>query len=102
MNACASCHGAEAKGDGPLAEFLTVEVSDLTQIAARNDGVFPLIDVIHIIDGRTGGRPHGDPMPVWGQRFKEAMGEAGPYASEIVVRGRILSLAYYIESIQAE
>ncbi|MCT4370228.1 c-type cytochrome [Yangia mangrovi] len=103
MNACATCHGEGGAGDGPLAEFLTVTPADLTQISAQNDGAFPLLKVIQTIDGRAGTRGHGGPMPVWGARFKEDLsGEIGAYASEIVTRGRILALAEYVESLQAQ
>ncbi|WP_335949010.1 MULTISPECIES: c-type cytochrome [Salipiger] len=103
MNHCAACHGESAVGDGPLAELMTVPVPDLTQVSAQNDGVFPMLEMIQVVDGRTGIRGHGYPMPVWGTRFKsEVEGDIGAYASEIVVRGRILSLAYYLESIQAD
>ncbi|KPQ21512.1 MAG: Cytochrome C oxidase, cbb3-type, subunit III [Rhodobacteraceae bacterium HLUCCA24] len=100
MNACASCHGPEGKGDGPVAELMTVAMPDLTQLSAGNDGVFPMFDVIQVIDGRTGIRGHGYPMPVWGGRFKAQQTEAGDYSAEIVTRGRILSLALYLEEMQ--
>lgn len=101
MALCATCHGESGQGDGPFAELLTVPVPDLTTIAARNDGAFPMLDVIQIIDGRTGVRGHGTSMPLWGSRFSTQIGEsAGPYGAELLVRGRILSLAYYLESIQ--
>ena len=35
---CASCHGTDAKGDGPMAKSLKVKPADLTRIAARNGG----------------------------------------------------------------
>jgi mono/diheme cytochrome c family protein len=35
---CASCHGADGKGDGPMAKSLKVKPADLTRIAARNGG----------------------------------------------------------------
>jgi mono/diheme cytochrome c family protein len=99
--ACASCHGLTGRGDGPLAEYMTVTVPDVTQIAANNDGVFPMLDVIQIIDGRTGVRGHGENMPVWGDRFEaSAAAEAGDYGAEIEVRGRILALATYLQAIQ--
>ncbi|MCR8549815.1 cytochrome c [Salipiger sp. P9] len=101
LNHCAACHGVSGTGDGPLAEMMTVPVPDLTQISARNDGAFPMLAMIQVIDGRTGVRGHGYPMPVWGQRFKDSAEEMGSYGSEIEVRGRILSLAYFLESIQA-
>jgi mono/diheme cytochrome c family protein len=101
VRACASCHSLTGHGDGPLAEYMTVAVPDLTQISARNDGVFPMLEVIQIIDGRTGVRAHGGPMPVWGDRFEAtAASEAGDYGAEVMVRGRILALATYLEAIQ--
>jgi mono/diheme cytochrome c family protein len=103
MNSCASCHGASGKGDGPLAELMTVEVPDLTTIAERNGGRFPMDEVIEIIDGRTGVRGHGYPMPVWGRRYEaEAGRDYGPWGSgaELFVRSRILALAYHLQSMQ--
>jgi len=101
MNYCASCHGVTAKGDGEVAQFLNVGTPSLTTLAAQNDGEFPLLKVIHIIDGRTGLGPHGTLMPVWGDRFKAKSENAmGAYGAEVAVRGQILSLATYLASIQ--
>jgi mono/diheme cytochrome c family protein len=101
MNYCASCHGVTAKGDGEVAQFLNVPTPALTKLAQQNNGEFPLLKIIHIIDGRTGLGPHGTLMPVWGDRFK-ATSESlmGEYGAEIFIRGKILSLATYLESIQ--
>ena len=52
MNHCAACHGESAVGDGPLAELMTVPVPDLTQVSAQNDGVFPMLEMIQVVDGR--------------------------------------------------
>lgn len=100
MSACASCHGADADGTGPLAELMTVPVPGLTGLSAAHDGKFPMLEVIHVIDGRSGVRGHGYPMPVWGERFKRDLVNTGPYGAEVLVRGRVLSIAYYLESIQ--
>ncbi|TCP39264.1 c-type cytochrome [Rhodovulum marinum] len=101
MQACAACHGESGVGDGPLAELMTVPMPDLTQLSAANEGEFPMLAVIQIIDGRTGVRGHGYPMPVWGDRFKaEAVPSGGEYGAELMVRGRVLALAQYLESIQ--
>ncbi|RXV63887.1 3-methyladenine DNA glycosylase [Roseovarius sp. A46] len=100
MSACASCHGESAAGDGPLAELMTVPVPSLTGLSAANDGAYPMLNVIHTIDGRQGTRGHGYPMPVWGSRFKAELENTGPYGAEILVRGRILSIAYYLETLQ--
>ncbi len=103
MNSCASCHGTDGKGSGPVSDALSLIAPDLTGLAAANEGQFPMLEVIQIIDGRSGVRGHGTDagMPVWGAVYKAPLvGEIGPYGSEIAVRGRILSLALYLESIQ--
>lgn len=103
MEACAVCHGASAMGQGPLSEFMNIEVPSLLELSRNNDGVFPMLEVIQTIDARSGIRPHGSEMPFWGNLFKaDAVDDAGVYGSEVIVRGKILSLAQYLESIQVE
>ncbi|WP_253913330.1 cytochrome c [Pseudoruegeria sp. HB172150] len=102
---CATCHGEAGKGDGPLTELLTEKVPDLTALAAGNEGAFPMLDVIHIIDGRTGLRGHGGPMPTFGDVFMANLADestpmTGDISDVLETRGRILSLALYLESIQ--
>lgn len=100
MTACASCHGTRGLGDGPMAEFMTSRIADLTMLARNNDGEFPMLSVIHILDGRTGLRGHGSEMPVWGDIFKAEAGQSGNYAAELTARGRLLLVAYHLESLQ--
>jgi mono/diheme cytochrome c family protein len=100
ISACASCHGEDAKGNGPLAELMTVPVPDLTTLSVNNDGEFPMLRVIQTIDGRQGIKGHGYPMPVWGKRLVPDAEKYGEFGSETVIRGRILSLALYLESLQ--
>ena len=100
---CVACHGATATGDGPMAALLRVPVADLTGIAARNGGIFPLTDVVRIIDGRQERQGHGAgaPMPVFGP--SPGGGSAvidGPDGSVIETTGSILALARYLESLQ--
>jgi mono/diheme cytochrome c family protein len=69
-NSCAACHGEDARGSGPVAPLLTVEVPDLTRIAARRHGEFPELEVFRIIDGQSELAAHGPRhMPVWGYEF---------------------------------
>lgn len=108
MNSCAVCHGADATGNGPLAQVMNTGAPDLTLLSQNNDGEFPMLMVVHVIDGRTGVRSHGSDMPdwaggmpVWGDRFTADAGEQyGTYGTELFVRGRVLALADYLESIQ--
>ncbi|WGW02702.1 c-type cytochrome [Tropicibacter oceani] len=97
---CATCHGQSGKGDGPLTQMMTSVVPDLTQLSANNDGAFPMLEVIHIIDGRTGLRSHGGPMPVYGALFTEESGSDSAYGDVLYSRGKVLSIAYYLENIQ--
>jgi mono/diheme cytochrome c family protein len=96
---CATCHGAQGKGDGPMSTILTVVPADLTQIRKKNNGEFPFWRVYKIIDGRDMVRGHGARgMPVWGAYFLSE--EGGGYLDEDRVIGRVLGLVYYLQSIQ--
>lgn len=67
---CASCHGTQARGNGPVAKSLKVKVPDLTRIARLHGGEFPTEKIHRIIDGRELRPTHGTgDMPVWGQEF---------------------------------
>lgn len=101
---CAVCHGEHARGDGPLAEFLTVKPADLTTLSKQNNGQFPVQQVFDAIDGRTLVRGHGTrDMPVWGARYEANVGkEYGPYGSEAMVRARIMELVDYLQTMQKE
>lgn len=101
MYSCSACHGETALGDGPVARYLNVPTPGLTRLSAENDGEFPLLKVIQVIDGRSGVGPHGTIMPVWGARYMaSAVEDAGRFGAEVIVRGRILSIARYLESVQ--
>lgn len=102
---CINCHGAKAKGDGSLAELLTVQPSDLTIVASANDGEFPKERIYDIVDGRSVGvRGHGmKEMPVWGDVFQtssfEPSGSGGEEGEERAQR-KIWEVVYYLESVQ--
>jgi mono/diheme cytochrome c family protein len=101
MVACAVCHGESGMGDGPFTSMMNVDIPSLTQLSQNNEGEFPYLEVFQIVDGRTGVRGHGGPMPIWGSRFSEAAQEDfGVYGAEVVTRGRVAVLVDYIESIQ--
>lgn len=66
---CATCHGIEATGHGPMAGVLLIPPTDLTMLADA-DGVFPTARVVARIDGRDPLVSHGSPMPVYGPYFE--------------------------------
>jgi len=73
---CASCHGVDGRGAGPVASSLKSKVADLTQIAGRSGGKFPRDRVRQVIDGQSLEHVHGPrDMPVWGWEFYYYRGE---------------------------
>lgn len=106
---CASCHGLSGKGDGPMQPVLTVKPADLTVIARKNNGVFPVAQLRSVIDGRMEVNSHGSRvMPVWGDDFSVQAGNDWPhhmdaaFNPEIFVRNRILALIDYVARLQAK
>jgi mono/diheme cytochrome c family protein len=99
---CASCHGEDGRGEGPMAKVLTVKPADLTQLTKRNNGKFPTEKVTEVIDGRIEVPGHGTrAMPVWGVIYEmQVARDYGPYGSESVVKARIATLVRYLETIQ--
>lgn len=96
---CAACHGQDATGAGPVAAELRVPPPDLTRIAERRGGEFPLAELSQVIDGTRRIDAHGTrEMPVWGEAFAAESAEE-PRQRELV-RGKILMLLVYLESIQ--
>lgn len=67
-NNCAACHGSSGKGNGPYAELLRKSPPDLTMMAKRNGGVFPMSRAYEVIEGAGVGHGTRD-MPIWGQDY---------------------------------
>lgn len=98
---CSNCHGAEAQGDGPLAKYLTVKVPMLTDLSQRNGGVFPMLEVIHRLDGSRPEVLHDSPMPDMAAVMRSEMaGYEDDYTTLMETRARILSIALYLEGLQ--
>jgi len=96
---CVSCHGAEGRGDGTIARSLKKQPADLTRIAQRNGGVFPLEKVARAIDGRQPTNAHGPTdMPAWGEVL--AKSSASPGAENTAAR--IDALVKYLQTLQAK
>lgn len=65
VHQCASCHGGDGRGNGPLASMLSRQPSDLTTIARRN-GSFDRNAVMSTIDGYYRRDDPRHPMPEFG------------------------------------
>lgn len=95
---CASCHGIDGRGDGPVAPQLARPPTDLT--ALERQGRFDDRNLMEIIDGRRVVPVHGTrEMPVWGAVFRaEAEAADGqPYRESLL---RTAVLVDYLRTIQ--
>jgi hypothetical protein len=101
INSCASCHGLTGRGDGPLAAELEVKPANLTKIAARRDGLWPMVEVMSIIDGYHRRTLTREKMPIFGDL---AEGKLVPFDAGdgrlTPTPVRLIALANYLESIQ--
>ena len=93
---CASCHGLDARGNGPAAFVLKTPPPDLTTLAKRHGGKFPYDYVFDVLRFGTRMVSHGSSdMPIWGPIF----GSLENY-DEAAVRKRIKDLSDYLASLQ--
>lgn len=85
LSYCASCHGPDGSGNGPVASALKQRPSDLRHIQSIG-GKFPEAEVQRKIAGEFNVPVHGQrDMPVWGMILK---------------REEMKNLVKYLESIQ--
>ena len=93
---CVTCHGVDGKGGGPMAQLLVSRLPDLTYIARRSHGRFPLHRIERIISGEQEISPaHGSrEMPMWGSVFSQIVWDRD------LGRVRIHNLAKYLQEIQ--
>ena len=98
---CAGCHGATARGDGPLAALMTTKPPDLTGLAKRAGGAFPLTRVVERIDGTTEVQAHGGPMPVFGLLMDgPSVAMVGPDGEDVIVPEAIAHIAAWLMEVQ--
>lgn len=100
---CATCHGSDATGHGPMRPVLTVQPADLTRLSTENGGVLPVFRVVQRIDGRDPLVSHGSPMPVYGDFFEgEDIALKTDEGQPILTSKPVVDLLAYIRSKQAE
>ena len=101
INYCASCHGVDGTGDGPMADQIKGKATDLTTLAKNNGGHFPYLKVYGTIDGTWSERDlraHGShEMPIWGDVFRRKASDINGYME---TKGRIMAIIQYIEFLQ--
>ncbi len=100
MRYCASCHGEDGRGGGPVAEALKDPPTDITRFRIEEDGTFRVDDLIEIIRGVKDVRAHGTrEMPVWGNIWGDSELQS---ATPDQIETRINELVEYMRSIQEQ
>ena len=98
---CSACHGETGKGDGVVSGFMTPKPTDLTQLAKQSGGQLSQAKLRQVIDGSATVRAHGDSdMPVWGEVLRAE--SAAPLHEQAEVRGKLMLISEYVESIQVK
>jgi mono/diheme cytochrome c family protein len=96
---CSSCHGRDAKGNGPVAPVLKKPPADLTLLSRRNGGTFPRERLVQYVAGGgtlLSGAHGSNDMPVWGPIFVSLD------SSDRMAILRIDNVVQYLESLQAK
>ena len=93
---CAPCHGADGKGQGPVASALKIPPTDLSTLAKNNGGKYPGSHVVTVMQFGSELNAHGSAqMPVWGPILGR-MNVGNPQDKPL----RISNLSRYLETIQ--
>lgn len=101
LHHCATCHGLDATGHGPMAGVLVIQPTNLTELSGQ-DGTFPTARVVARIDGRDPLVSHGSPMPVYGPYFEgQDTAIKAPTGQPILTSMPIADLVAYLETLQA-
>ena len=95
---CASCHGTDGAGDGPVAKSLAKAPANLRLLGDKYGVPLPAGRIAQFIDGRDAVRAHGTAdMPVWGEKlYAMGEGERGELGLGEVI-GKIVA---YLNTIQ--
>jgi mono/diheme cytochrome c family protein len=95
---CASCHGADGKGNGPAAAALKMPPTDLTLLSRNNNGKFPGAHIVAVLQYGADIPSHGSAeMPVWGPILGK-MDKANHQVKQL----RISNLSQYLETLQVK
>ncbi len=95
---CASCHGPNADGNGPMASHIRTAPSDLRRLTQRYGKPLDADAIGRYIDGRSEVPVHGRKgMPIWGERFEPEPGEAG---AEGRIHPQVRAIVAYLATIQ--
>lgn len=103
MNYCASCHGSDGKGNGPVAASLKVAPNDLTLLSKNNHGKYPSHRIAAVLRFGVPAPAHGTAlMPVWGPVFDKMDRTSSPASTSSPSFLRVNNLNDYIRGMQAD
>ena len=95
-NYCASCHGIDGRGHGPVAAELKTPPTDLTMQSRNHHGKFPDTHIVTVLQFGVETPAHGSAeMPVWGPILGK-MNVSSPQDRLL----RISNLSRYLDAIQ--
>lgn len=95
---CAPCHGADARGNGPVAGALKTPPTDLTRLAKANHGKYPDTHIVAVLRFGSEVPAHGSAeMPVWGTIFGK-MSKVNPQERDL----RTANLSRYLRGLQVQ
>ena len=97
-NYCAPCHGADGRGQGPVATALKTPPVDLSVLSRNNRGKFPDAHIVTVLQNGTEVSAHGSAeMPVWGPILGK-MNQTNPQDRML----RVSNLSRYLETMQVK
>jgi mono/diheme cytochrome c family protein len=95
---CASCHGVDGRGHGPIAAELKTPPTDLTLESRNNHGRFPDSHIVCVLQfGAEIPSRRSAEMPVWGPILAK-MNVSNPQYTLL----RISNLSRYLETLQVK
>jgi len=98
---CATCHGLDLDGSGPMSGVMVIKPADLTMLTKANAGDFPVARIVKRIDGRDPLVSHGSPMPVYGDFFEGDDTALKTASGQPILTSRaVADLVAYLEGMQ--
>jgi len=98
VNYCAPCHGADARGHGPVAPALKTPPTDLTLLTRNNHGKYPDSHIAVVLQNGPEIPAHGTAqMPTWGP----ILGKMNVSNSQDRML-RVSNLSRYLETLQVK
>lgn len=101
MENCVACHGTAGQGDGPLAAGLATKPANLTEIAARRNGVWPMLEIMSVIDGYSRNTLPREDMPVFENFLDNEMVEFDTgNGANTLVPAKLIDIVEFLLSLQ--